>query len=180
MLHSVWARANAVFFFYVSGLAIIAGGCSLMFFVHESNCEVALTNVDCQRMRYVQKGIKSGEQAFLTFDMEADLTSEWNWDVKQLFLFVVARFETEGKSGSEPQIRETVIWDAIIQHEEDSVFRLRKQKAKYPIVDFRSKLRGTKVTLTLRWDIMPTVGMLKTGGGEKSNRFELTLPDTYM
>jgi len=178
MLHSVWARANAIFFFYVSGIAILSGGCSLMFFTHESDSSVVIANAESVRLRYVSRGIASGEQAHLKFDMDVDLTSEWNWDVKQIFMFLTASFETPGKTkGGKPQIHNIVVWDAVIQEREDALFRLRGQKGKYPIVDFQSQLRGTEVELTLHWDIMPTVGLLKFGGGSNGTTF--SLPASY-
>lgn len=148
-----------------------------MYFVHESDSSVLISNPTTLRMRYVSRGIASGEQAHLMFDMDVDLTSEWNWDVKQLFLFLTARFETPSKKGGPPQIREITVWDAVIQEKEDAIFRLRNHKAKYPMVDFQSQLRGTEVELTLKWDTMPTVGFLKPGQGSETTNF--TLPDTY-
>ena len=49
---------------------------------------------------------------------------------------------------------------------------------RYPIVDLKSNLKGKEVELTLKWDVMPTVGFLKPGRSHSVTK--LTLPDNYV
>jgi signal peptidase complex subunit 3 len=56
---------------------------------------VAITNPEVLRMRYINQNYASGEQAFLQFDIDADLTGLWNWNVKQLFVFLMAEYQTK-------------------------------------------------------------------------------------
>lgn len=40
------------------------------------------------------------DMALLTFDLQADLRDAFNWNVKQLFLFVVAEYSTPSRVSS--------------------------------------------------------------------------------
>lgn len=107
--------------------------------------------------------------------MDADLSSLWNWNVKQLFVYVMAEYPTGRNT-----LNQVVVWDSILQEEEFSELKLHKQKSKYPMVDVHGQLRNADVNLTLRWDVMPWVGLLEPGGGVSHNAMKMTMPDTYM
>ncbi|KAL9591942.1 MAG: hypothetical protein Q9179_007219, partial [Wetmoreana sp. 5 TL-2023] len=57
---------------------------------------------------------KKEDYAHIRFDLDADLTSLFNWNTKQLFVWVAATYPA--KTRSEPQ-SQAVIWDAIINSE---------------------------------------------------------------
>ena len=57
---------------------------------------------------------------FLTFDLQADLTPLFNWNVKQLFLYLTAEYETPANV-----VNQVVLWDKIIQRGENAVLDYR-------------------------------------------------------
>ena len=57
---------------------------------------------------------------FLTFDLKADLTPLFNWNVKQLFLYLTAEYETQANV-----VNQVVLWDKIIQRGENAVLDYR-------------------------------------------------------
>ena len=57
---------------------------------------------------------------FLTFDLQADLTPLFNWNVKQLFLYLTAEYETQANV-----VNQVVLWDKIIQRGENAVLDYR-------------------------------------------------------
>ena len=175
VLHSPWARLNVIFTYGVTCLALISGLASLSLAILPSHAEVSITNPEVLRMRYVNQNFASGEQAFLQFDIDADLTGLWNWNVKQLFVFLVAEYKTKHS-----KLNQAIIWDTIIQEEEMAHIDIRKENAKYPLVDVQNQLRKLDVNLTLRWDIMPFVGPLRSGGGQKHNVVDFRLPKEYL
>ena len=49
------------------------------------------------------------DQAVLTLGIDADLRSVFNWNVKQLFVYVTAEYETDANV-----LNQVVVWDTII------------------------------------------------------------------
>ena len=88
------------------------------------------------------------DRAFLYFDVKADLTTVFNWNVKQLFLFVVCEYETRTNT-----LNQVVIWDKIVTEEENAKFDLTGVPNKYYLTDHADELRYdlqvTAVTHTL-------------------------------
>lgn len=55
---------------------------------------------------------KREEYAHVTFDLDADLSSLFNWNTKQVFLYITATYPSSTSSSAPAS--EAVIWDAII------------------------------------------------------------------
>lgn len=111
------------------------------------------------------------DRAVLTFDLDADLTAVFNWNTKQLFVYVVAEYETEKNS-----LNQVVVWDKIILEAEDAHLKLKKQYVKYPLIDMHDELRGTDIMLKLMWDPMPLSGLLSMGG---KGKYKFQMPEQY-
>lgn len=79
----------------------------------------------------------------------------FNWNVKQLFVYVSASYPTV-RNGT----NEVVVWDKVVNNTKDAVLRYVNEFNKYPLVDRKQELRGTQITLSLSWDIMPITGLL--------------------
>ncbi|KAJ5078124.1 microsomal signal peptidase 23 kd subunit spc22/23 [Anaeramoeba ignava] len=109
------------------------------------------------------------DRAVIGFDLHADFTSTFNWNVKQIFVFVTAEYQPEGRGKSE-----VVIWDHIIRSKEEAVLDLVDQKNKYVLVDYENDLRGQIINLTVNWDVMPLNGFLRL---KKHGKTQFTLPE---
>jgi len=115
---------------------------------------------------------------FLTFDVEFDTRPLWNWNTKQLYMYLTAEYQTENND-----INEVTVWDKIIhrhtyQKRISQVASFKKYKNKYYFFDDGNGLKGnTNMTLTLYWNAVPNVGhfWLVKGGGSKTFSF----PDEY-
>lgn len=57
---------------------------------------------------------KRSEYAQLRFDLDADLSPLFNWNTKQLFVYVYATYSSSDDSSTSTRASEAVIWDAII------------------------------------------------------------------
>lgn len=55
-----------------------------------------------------------------------------------------------------------MIWDSIIREEKDALIK-QSVDNEYTINDQSGKLRGRDVRLTLHYDVMPIVGLLRIG-----------------
>ena len=116
------------------------------------------------------------DRALLSFDLDVDLRPAFHWNVKQLFVFVVASYETEKNP-----INQVVLWDKIVEAvdgpdamviKEDEIF------CKYALIDQRGGgLRGRDVTLSLYWDHMPLTGFVHLDKSTYNTTF--TLPIQY-
>lgn len=60
---------------------------------------------DCRRKIYGA----GHDQAILSLGINADLRSVFNWNVKQIFVYITAEYETEANV-----LNQVVVWDAII------------------------------------------------------------------
>ena len=50
------------------------------------------------------------DRALLSFDIHADMRPAFHWNIKQLFVYVVASYETESK-----KVNQVVVWDKILE-----------------------------------------------------------------
>ena len=99
----------------------------------------------------------STDRAVLKFDLDADLSSAFHWNVKQLFVFVTAEYRSKTNVGSlllrrsghasltgiypSQSLNQVVIWDYIARTPEDAVIKRKDEYNKYALVDQGSDLR---------------------------------------
>jgi signal peptidase complex subunit 3 len=117
------------------------------------------------------------DRALLSFDIDADMNPAFHWNVKQLFVYVVASYETPSKA-----INDVVIWDKIIENidsDEDKHIRQENVFVKYALVDQGNELRGKDVTLKLLWDHMPITGFVYMDEQNKDTTTSFKLPVEY-
>ncbi|KAK4105075.1 signal peptidase 22 kDa subunit [Parathielavia hyrcaniae] len=74
------------------------------------------TNVQVVRGRPHYYSSKKEEYAIIKFSLDADLSSLFNWNTKQLFVYVTAEWPSAGGSSGSGQnaSNQAVIWDSII------------------------------------------------------------------
>ncbi|NWH58864.1 SPCS3 peptidase, partial [Geococcyx californianus] len=130
---------------------------------------------------------------FVTFDITADilngksgylttliffltclhLQSIFDWNVKQLFVYLSVEYSTKKNA-----LNQVVLWDKVILRGDNPKLFLKDMKSKYFFFDDGNGLKGNKnVTFTLSWNVVPNAGILPlvTGSGHVSVPF----PDTY-
>ncbi|CAD0198690.1 unnamed protein product [Chrysodeixis includens] len=93
---------------------------------------------------------------FLTFDLKTDLSHLFNWNVKQLFLYLTAEYISPNN-----ELNQVVLWDKIILRGENALLDFKNMNTKYYFWDDGNGLKGhNNVTLTLSWNIIPNAGLL--------------------
>jgi hypothetical protein len=95
-------------------------------------------------------------QAMFTMKVQG-LNTFNNWNLKQLFVFVVADFE--GDNGKNSQI----IWDRIIQRKDYKItddLSISRQALKYAIRDVYKSLSNRTIKVSLWVDFMPIFGII--------------------
>lgn len=117
------------------------------------------------------------DRALLSFDIHADLRPAFHWNIKQLFVYVVASYSTS----SNPK-NQVVLWDKIVEATDPDEAKVIKEDnvfVKYALVDQADELRGKDVTLSLMWDHMPITGTLYMGEQDESTASSFNLPAEY-
>lgn len=159
-MHTLWNRANAVFFYALSVLLCLAAASAVTTLWMEPKPVIHTLRVNrLLTLRGQQESLRRvdvQDRAILTFDLDADLSGVFNWNVKQLFVYISATYKTATN-----EFNEVVIWDRVVNRTGDAHLRLVNAYNKYPLVDQRAELRGTPVVLSLSWDAMPITGILK-------------------
>ncbi|KAI0216800.1 Signal peptidase complex subunit 3 [Lamellibrachia satsuma] len=111
---------------------------------------------------------EKNDLGFITFDLKADMNPLFNWNVKQLFLYLTAEYETDNN-----KVNQVVLWDKIIQRGEKAVIDLNSMNTKYYFFDDGNGLRSNKnVTLSLAWNVIPNAGTLPKVNGDGGYTFE--------
>ncbi|KAL2197617.1 signal peptidase subunit-domain-containing protein [Corynascus similis CBS 632.67] len=147
------------------------------------------TNVQVVRGRPHYYSHKKEEYAIIKFSLDADLSSLFTWNTKQLFVYVTAEWPSAGGSGSgQNATNQAVIWDSIITSPSaDHLAKLgpiamkklkrsaqgksidpsrgklsiKNQRPKYQITHPTGKLaEQDNVVLRLHYNVQPWVGIL--------------------
>ncbi|GME33689.1 Signal peptidase 22kDa subunit [Neofusicoccum parvum] len=112
-MHSTLVRAQNVFGYFTTVAAAVAALIALSVFIQPQtpSGSIKLQNVQIVRGRPHYYSSKKEEYAHIKFDLDADLTSLFNWNTKQVFAYITATYSSNDPS--EPR-SEAIIWDAIL------------------------------------------------------------------
>ncbi|VDI46538.1 signal peptidase complex subunit 3-like [Mytilus galloprovincialis] len=174
-MNTVLSRLNTIFAFTLSVMAGLTFCCFLTTFFNDHKAPVYLGTgrVIVKNVPDYSAGREKNDLGFVVFDMQADLSKIFNWNVKQLFLYLTAEYESKAHV-----LNQVVIWDKIIKRGENSLLDYRSSNTKYYFWDYGNGLKGNKnVTLTLSWNVIPNAGTLPKVMGEGQHRVKF--PDEY-
>jgi len=175
-MHTVWVRLNAVVFFGLTVLLCLSLLAALSKYGYASRYQPVVERLELNTLRSL-KSHGGVDRALLSFDLHADLTPAFHWNIKQLFVYVVASYVTETNA-----INKVVLWDKIVEAidpPEAKIIREDNVFVEYALVDQGDELRGKKVELSLMWDHMPLTGVLYMGEQNPNTVTEFWLPETY-
>ncbi|EED17925.1 microsomal signal peptidase subunit (gp23), putative [Talaromyces stipitatus ATCC 10500] len=116
-MHSASNRVQGVFGFFTTVAAFVAGFAALSVLLHPAtdvSSSIGLTNVQVVRGRPHYYSSKREEYARIEFDLDADLSPLFNWNTKQLFVYVLASYPASSAASENPHNSEAIIWDMII------------------------------------------------------------------
>ncbi|RMD43327.1 hypothetical protein DV735_g1810, partial [Chaetothyriales sp. CBS 134920] len=146
-MHSSFNRAQTVFGFLTScgfAVAAVIAVLSLLPFpapTSSPTASISVRDVQVVKGRPNYYSPKREEYAQIRFDLNANVSSLFNWNTKQVFLYVTANYPSD----TDDQLSEAVIWDHIIAAP-PSPFAFQSLKAKYwdkPTKPSRSKSKKT-------------------------------------
>ncbi|UZJ51249.1 hypothetical protein CBS101457_000569 [Exobasidium rhododendri] len=95
----------------------------------------------------------------VVFDIDADFSNLFNWNTKQVFLSVVAEYDSKAHARNQ-----VVVWDRIIREKGDAHVKLHEGMNKYGFREVSKSFSNiTTATFFLKWNVMPKVGLLAYG-----------------
>ncbi|EDV92726.1 signal peptidase complex subunit 3 [Drosophila grimshawi] len=169
-MHTVLTRGNATVAYSLSVLACLTFCCfaSTVFQNYRTDAKINTVRVLVKNVPDYGASREKHDLGFLTFDLETNLTDVFNWNVKQLFLFLTAEYETTSN-----QLNQVVLWDKIILRGQNAVLDFKNMNTKYYFWDDGNGLKDNKnVTLILSWNIIPNAGLLPTVQALGIHRFK--------
>lgn len=111
------------------------------------------------------------DQAYLKFDLNADFTPMWTWNINHMYVYLVAEYATDSH-----QRNEVVVWDSILSGKHHALVKRSAQYNKYSLKDHGYGLRGKDVTVRLKYNILPYMGPLFYG---EEGQDSFTVPHNY-
>jgi len=163
-MHSIYQRINGISALLSSCLiallaAIALSGLAIQIYRGEPTGALQVKPLRVMKGRSENFGGKKQEFAFYQFDYEGDLTSLFDWNTKQLFLYLSAEYVNE--QGAKNDV---VLWDRIVRRKKDAKIRIKGAKNKYRFRELSRSFEGsTPVNFTLKYNLMPYVGVLTFG-----------------
>ncbi|KAL2122354.1 hypothetical protein VTJ04DRAFT_2809 [Mycothermus thermophilus] len=191
-MHSSLVRIQNTFGFFTTVAFVVAALIAATDFLAPRNPSVGVikpTNVQVVRGRPHYYSSKKEEYAIIRFSLDADLSSLFTWNTKQLFVYVTAEWPVSSSSSSSTNAtNQAVIWDSIITSpsadhltnlgpiakrklirsaQGKSIdpsrgkLSLKNQRPKYQITHPSGRLAGQEdVVLRLHYNVQPWVGLL--------------------
>ncbi|ROW02805.1 hypothetical protein VSDG_01639 [Cytospora chrysosperma] len=190
-MHTSVLRAQNVFGYFTTVAFVVAALIAGTDFLAPRTPSASIKAINTQVVMgrpYYYSATKE-EYAIIKFSLDADLSSLFNWNTKQVFVYVTAEWPAGGdENGSNNATNQAVIWDQIITSPSSdhlanigpaTMRKLKKsaagkpidpsrgklsiknQRPKYQITHPSSKIGETdNVQLKLHYNVQPWVGVL--------------------
>jgi len=159
-MHTVYARFNNLSALLSSCVMALLGAIALSSFLFTSDAagDIVVSSVQVVPGNARRYAHKQQEFAFVNFNVTADLTPLFNWNTKQLFVYVSAEY-TDNRGVA----NEVVIWDRIVRRKEDAHIATAGRN-KYVFREMSRTFRNVPPAhYTLKYNVMPYVGVLTYG-----------------
>ncbi|KAJ8664361.1 hypothetical protein QAD02_006023 [Eretmocerus hayati] len=157
-MHTFLTRGNAILAYTLSVSACLTFCCflSTVFYSYKTPAQLDTVKILVQNVPDYSASREKNDLGFLTFNMHTDLNPLFNWNVKQLFVYLIAEYATAANS-----INQIILWDKIILRGDNAVLDLKNMNTKYYFWDDGNGLKGNKnVSLYLQWNVVPNAGLL--------------------
>uniref|UniRef100_A0A1B0FGJ0 Signal peptidase complex subunit 3 n=1 Tax=Glossina morsitans morsitans TaxID=37546 RepID=A0A1B0FGJ0_GLOMM len=174
-MHTVLTRGNAMIAYTLSVLTCLTFCCfiSTVFLDYRVPSNINTGKILVKNVPDYGASREKHDLGFVTFDLKTNLSTLFNWNVKQLFLFLTAEYRTNNN-----HLNEVVLWDKIILRGENTALDFKNINTKYYFWDDGNGLRNNKnITLHLSWNIIPNAGLLPTVKSINSHVFDF--PSEY-
>lgn len=159
-MNTLLSRTNAIFAFTLSILAALTFICSLSTafknYTDLVDVKISATKKVVKNVADFSAGRERNDLGFIAFNLDADFTRAFDWNTKELFLYMTAHYTTKNNV-----FNQVVLWDHIIERGDQAKINLKNQHTKYYFWDDGNGLKGNNnITLTMSMNIIPNAGLL--------------------
>ena len=154
-MYSLNTRINAIFFFGVGGIVVLAVFNILTTIFLTPLPKIAKFTVNPNFSLYKNPYTKV-QHSRSSFSLDVDFSPVINWNNHILFVWMTATYST----GKTNKITSVTLFDQIIPRDQPDKYHLNinEELFEYPIVDAYSTLGGKEVLIKLHWEHMPVIG----------------------
>ncbi|KAI0988956.1 hypothetical protein GJ496_007313 [Pomphorhynchus laevis] len=173
-MYTCLVRLNSIVSYTTATFAVLTLAIYLTtaFDSHIANVDISSGPVTLRKGRDMTTNERS-ELANLNIDLKTDMTHLYNWNVKQLFIFLSAQYSTEKN-----QINDVVLWDKIQRRGSARKIRLQSAQTKYYFWDDGVGLRNNNnVTLYVTFNVIPIAGFMPLV--KATGTYRLDMPSSY-
>ncbi|KAM7541387.1 hypothetical protein Aperf_G00000036785 [Anoplocephala perfoliata] len=176
-MHSIFARISALSALMGSTMSalMIATFLSTAFIDKTIPVDIGVGDVVVQVAEDFTVSYPSkNDRGRLRMDIKANVEPLFNWNVKQLFIFLVAEYKTSNNA-----VNQVVLWDKIIRRGENYDIHYKSMSGKYPFWDDGFGLRNNdNVTLKFYWNIIPNAGIMPLKSS--ADQVVFSFPSSYL
>lgn len=175
-MHTLWSRLSALIAFSMSILAILTAmlilSTAYKSYEELASIEMAIVKALVKRISdYNMPDARENDLGLIRFNLDADFEKSFDWNVKQLFIYLTANYRTQ-----QNKLNQIVLWDYILNRGEEGRLSLMDHPPKYYMWDDGFGLKGnSNVTLTLSMNIIPNAGLLQTAISPRTHTFEFPI-----
>ncbi|KAL7667415.1 hypothetical protein ACOME3_010769 [Neoechinorhynchus agilis] len=160
-MNTVLNRVNAILSFTTTVMGVLAFAIFVTTALENGRDQARIEGIAAERVKLHRSrdyaSFSEGDLADIVFNLEANMTGLYNWNVKQLFLWIMATYKT-----SDNPINEVFLWDSIMLKENAEPIGLKSEVQKYFFYDVGHGLKGNpEVNLSFNWHLIPHVGLMK-------------------
>ncbi|OAX39731.1 signal peptidase 22 kDa subunit [Rhizopogon vinicolor AM-OR11-026] len=159
-MHSIYARVNGVSGLWSTCIMVLLAAVALSSFLFNADPKgdldiVSLKVFHSKTRRYP---FRNEEISFVKFNISTDFTPLFNWNTKQLFVYLEAEYtNAQGVNNT------VILWDRIVRRKEQAKIDV-VQKDKYRLRDLSGSFRDVlPAQYSLKYNVMPYVGVLSYG-----------------
>ncbi|KAL5460374.1 hypothetical protein EMCRGX_G033820 [Ephydatia muelleri] len=175
-MNTILSRLNAVFAYSVTVLAVLTALCFLSTAFKDrradSSIDVSASGIQIMLTREHNLIEGSNELANLLLNLKANFSHLFDWNTKQLFVYVLAEYSTDKNP-----VNQVVLWDKIILRGDSAYLDLSGVKTKYRFFDDGKGLKGNSIKLQVLWNVIPLAGQLPLIG---SKSVTVPFPERYL
>lgn len=155
-MHTWYYRLNALLTLATTVLAGMCAVASLTEVLHKSNPQVTASLVQLDGLLAERRN----DRAWIVLDIDADLRSIFNWNTKQVYVYVTVDYSTERN-----QLNRITVFDRIAESVRAAHIKEPKARLPFPFTlsDQGNGLRGRDFNLTVAWQTVPRTGLLLSG-----------------
>ncbi|KAL1916020.1 uncharacterized protein VTP21DRAFT_6024 [Calcarisporiella thermophila] len=173
-MHNLQTRASTLLSTFFAGLCGILVLLTLYSLVVSTSPDGSVVVHDIRIVKnrygpdYFDYKDSKSEFAVLNMDIDADFTSLFHWNTKQVYAAVMAEYTTPSHA-----VNKVILWDKLILNKKDARLKLRGVRNKYALIDINRRWNHLDANMSVYWDVSPHAGLLANSRSSGSQSITL-------